>query len=514
MRKKILLSLLAGALLPLSFAPFDEYFFLAGGLIFPLVAVYFYQIIHSQSIREAFLLSWLFGLGLFLSGISWVYVAIHVFGHTPWWLATFFTLLFVSALALFYGFQGALAFYVKKRWFFWSNAPWPFILLVLPINWIFFEWLRTWLFSGLPWLLAGYSQLAMPLQGYAPIIGIYGLSLLVTILAAALLLLPRFRILMSSLIVLIISLGVYLDAQEWTKAHGKALNITIVQGNSPQLSRWDQDYLRQIMSRYENLSLQWWDKSDVLIWPENAIPIFYHRVKDSFYRRLQKKIDRYDITFITGLPVQDQTTGKYYNALLKQEKDHQQFYFKQHLVPFGEYLPLEDQLRGLIQFFNIPMSGFSLPDNDQEVIRIKGLPVATSICYEDIFPSLARQNLPNARLLLNLSNNGWYGNSLAPHQHLQIARMRALESGRELIRSTTSGISALIDHKGQLKAQTPQFEKAILTGHVQPRIGYTPYVRYTHSILIVYLLLSYLFLHFLVQKKQAERRKLNKIKPR
>jgi len=510
MKKKYLLSLICGSLLPLCFAPFDTYSFLFGWLIFPLVASFFYQIINSENIRQAFLHSWLFGLGFFLIGVSWVYVAIHVFGSTPWWLAAFFTLLFVSALALFYGLQGAFAFFVKQRWFSHPDQLWQLSILFLPLNWLFFEWLRTWVFSGLPWLLSGYSQLDSPLQGFAPVIGIYGLSLIIAILAAALILAKQLKILLPILYAGVIATGLYLDNIEWTKAQGNPLQVTIVQGNSPQQTRWDEAYLAGIMRRYESLSIQWWDKSDLLIWPENAIPIFYHRIKDSFYQRLQKKIEKYDTTFITGLPVQDQTTGQYYNSLLKQEKDSQQFYYKQHLVPFGEYLPLESYLRGLIRFFNIPMSGFSLPEQQQEIIRIKGLPVATTICYEDIFPVLARQNLPNARFLLNLSNNGWYGDSLAPHQHLQIAQMRALESGRELIRSTTSGISAIVDHKGRIKTQTPQFKKAILTGQVQPRIGYTPYIRYNNLAVILYTIFALLYLYVVASKRsiiQAKRSK-------
>jgi len=505
--KKILLSFFAGCLVPLCFAPFDSYSFLSSWLIFPLIAFFFYQIIHSKSIQQAFQLSWFFGLGLFLVGISWVYVAIHVFGSTPWWLAAFLTFLFVSSLALFYGLQGAAAFYLMQRWFPWQQSPWLIAVIILPCNWLIFEWLRTWVLSGLPWLLAGYSQLETPLQAYAPVLGIYGLSLLVATIAGSLLLLNKHKIVLPILLTTVFIAAHYLNKIEWTKAQGEAIKVTLVQGNSPQQTRWDQNYLSEIMRRYESLSLQWWDNTDVLIWPENAIPIFYHRIKDSFYKRLQQKIDRYDVTFITGLPVQEPISGKYYNALLKQEKQSQQFYFKQHLVPFGEYLPLEDILRGLIRFFNIPMSGFSLPEQQQEVIRFKGIPVATTICYEDIFPSLALQNLPNARLLLNLSNNGWYGNSLAPHQHLQIAQMRALENGRELIRSTTSGISALIDHRGRIKTKTAQFKSAILTGQVQPRVGYTPYVRYANLPLLSYLVLLLLVLIYKAKRTSTKKTK-------
>jgi len=508
--RKIVLSFLAGCLLPLCFAPFDSYSFSSGWLIFPLIAFFFYQIIHSNSIKQAFLLSWLFGLGFFLVGISWVYVAIHVFGSTPWWLAAFFTLLFVSTLALFYGLQGAASFYAMQHWFAWQSNPRKLLLFILPLNWLIFEWLRSWVLSGLPWLLAGYSQLLTPLNGYAPVLGIYGLTLMVVTIAASLLLLRRHKVLLPLIIIATFVSGHYMSNIEWTKAQGDKIRVTIVQGNSPQQTRWDQNYLTDIMRRYESLSLQWWDKTDVLIWPENAIPIFYHRIKDSFYKRLQQKINKYDITFVTGLPVQEPDSGKYYNALLKQEKQSQQFYFKQHLVPFGEYLPLENFLRGLIRFFNIPMSGFSIPEQQQEVIRFKGTPVATTICYEDIFPSLALQNLPNARLLLNLSNNGWYGDSLAPHQHLQIAQMRALENGRELIRSTTSGISALIDHRGKITARTAQFESAILNGQVQPRIGYTPYTRYANLPLLSYAIFLILFL-YITAKKQTERTKTSSL---
>jgi apolipoprotein N-acyltransferase len=501
--KWLLLTFFSGAMVPLCFSPFDQITNFSAYLIYPLISLFFIQIRQSHNLKSVFIKSWAFGFGLFLTGISWVYVAIHEFGSTPWWLAGFFTLLFITALSLFFAFQGVASLFLmqefNKRGLSKNSykSDWVAYLLVFPIIWIIFEWLRSWVLTGLPWLLVGYSQLSTPLAGFAPVVGVYGLSLLTATIAAALILLFNRSLSAKSiigrlvLIVILISVfvsGYYLQKKDWTHTLGNGLKISMVQGNISQHNRWNNNFLKSIKQRYYDLSRALWQESDILIWPENAIPVFYQYEQHSFFKKIKQKVMLHDISFISGVPFLNREQGKYYNSLLRMEKQSNAFYFKQHLVPFGEYLPMEQWLRGLIKFFNIPMSGYSLPPADQEIMTIKGIPVAITLCYEDIFPELLLKQLPQAQFLLNLSNNGWYGNSLAPHQHLQIARMRALESGRELIRSTTSGISALIDHKGRIMKQSKQFETAVLSGTIQPRVGSTPFVHYGNRPLLAYVL--------------------------
>ncbi|MFK5985056.1 MAG: apolipoprotein N-acyltransferase [Pseudomonadota bacterium] len=516
--KWLVISFITGCLVPLCFAPFDQIIAVSAYLIFPLFALFFLQIRYANSFKNAFLQSWAFGFGMFLTGISWLYVAIHEYGSTPWWLAGFFTLGFIATLALFYAVQGAISYLLMQKLltqqvknnFKAKNSPysidWLFYLILFPVMGIIFEWLRSWILTGLPWLLAGYSQLSTPLAGYAAIVGVYGLSLISLIIAGGLaylyqlqkeqLLVSRKLQLLSLIFTLFIFfvVGSVLLQQQWTQTTGAAIKVSMVQGNLSQQSRWDRNFLDGIKQRYYGLSEDLWQTTDILVWPENAIPIFYQYEQQLFFKKIQSQVNKYNISFITGVPYLDQQSinsdRKYYNSLLKMEKNSTQFYFKRHLVPFGEYLPLESWLRGLIKFFNIPMSGFSLPPSQQHRVTIKGKPVAITLCYEDVFPELLLNQLPQAQFLINLSNNGWYGNSLAPHQHLQIAQMRALETGRDLLRSTTSGISALIDSKGRIKSQSKQFEIAILSGEIQPRTGATPFVNYGNTPLLLYVILS------------------------
>jgi len=455
-----------------------------------------------------------------LIGLSWVYVAIHEYGSTPWWLAGFFTVLFIAALALFFAFQGSLSFALMRRLEKQkspnskNSTDWILYLILFPLLWLLFEWLRSWVLTGLPWLLIGYSQISTPLAGYAPIIGVYGLSLLSILFAGVIILFfainNGYRVLLILITLSVFISGHFLQNKEWTVATKNVLKVSLVQGNISQHSRWDKNFLQRIKQRYSGLSQNLWQKTDVLVWPENAIPVFYQYEEFKFFKKIKKQVDFYNTSFITGVPYLNRKEAKYYNSLLRMEKQSTAFYFKQRLVPFGEYLPLENWLRGIIRFFDIPMSAFSLPPSDQKIMTIKGIPVAITLCYEDIFPHLLLKQLPQAQFLLNLSNNGWYGNSLAPHQHLQIARMRALESGRELVRSTTSGISALINHKGHIIKQSKQFEAAILTGIVQPRTGSTPFVKYGNRPLMAYaLFMICVMLYFSYYKKNKSNRDKN-----
>jgi apolipoprotein N-acyltransferase len=209
---------------------------------------------------------------------------------------------------------------------------------------------------------------------------------------------------------------------------------------------------------------------------------------------LQLHASRTQTELITGLPVYDTVTSQYYNAMTNLG-GKQGFYYKTHLVPFGEYVPLASLIRGLIQFFNMPMSGFSAGDTEQPLIRIKGYNVMVTLCYEDVFAQDVIRKIPQTAFMLNLSNNGWYGDSFAPHQHLEMSRMRALETSRDLIRSTTSGISALIDHRGKILVQGPQFKSAVVNGKIQPRIGITPYVFWgNYPVIVLFILAAFILL--------------------
>lgn len=463
-----LLAVLSGALLPLAFAPVN--LFVIAVLSPALAFISWHHTRPAVAARRGFL----FGLGLFGVGVSWVYVAIHDYGFTGAPLAALLTFIFVAFLALFPALQAYLGVRLQQR------LPLGLHGLVFAVMWMVFEWLRGWVLTGFPWLDLGYSQINAPLAGYAPIFGSYGVSMLVVLSAGLLwqLTLQCNRIIWSvfALAVVVWFAGWGLKSVEWSQPVDKPLKVAVVQGNLPQLTKWDPDKILQRMDHYASLSEPYWGKVDAIVWPENALTILWQDAPKSYRDKLQQRVSQSGTDLVIGLPYSNEQTGQYYSSLLVLGK-HPGVYNKRHLVPFGEYVPLASLLRGLIKFFNLPMSGFSAGAEHQKHLEVAGQPLAPSICYEDAFGSELLDFLPQATLLINGSNNAWYGDSLAPHQHLQISRMRALETARELIRATTTGISALVDQHGQIIERTAEFRTQVLEGQVQPRKGATPYVR-------------------------------------
>ena len=459
------IALLAGVLLPLSFSPFHLY---------PIAVVSLALLFlcwQGTDPKQAAFRGFLFGLGMFGVGVSWVYVAIHDFGNASMPLAVLLTGLFVSFFALYIA---TIAWGVRKL----SIKPFTTIdyVFLLPIVWLGFEWFKGWFLTGFPWLEVGTGQIDGPLSGYIPVVGVLGVSLLVAIsagLLAASWQLKQWRLM---IILIIIWAGGYgLQSQSWTKPVDDEIKVSLIQGNIPQTIKWEPEQVFKTLALYQARTEQHWD-SDLIIWPENAVTVFYHQAKEFYLDPLAEQAREHQTDILLGLPVMDQSSRRYFNSMMSLGSQ-ENFYHKYHLVPFGDYVPLE-WLRGLISFFDLPMSAFQAGSEGQQLLQAAGQKIGISICYEDIFSTEVLRTVPEATLLVNATNNAWYGDSFAPHQHLQISQSRALEMGRPILRSTTNGISALIDYKGKIDAKTAQFEQAVLTGHVQPRQGETPYVHW------------------------------------
>ncbi len=474
------LSILAGVLLPLAFAPVN---------LFPLAiiapAILFWLWLDSTS-KRAFITGYLFGLGFFGVGISWVAVSFYRFGGMGLVLSVIATLLFVLFLALFPAFLG----WLSRKYLGQLNNSF-YLLLFLPASWVLVEWVRGWIFTGFPWLNLGNSQTDSPLIGLAPVIGVYGISWALTFSAGALVWVwvesNRNRIIgLVSVAVLWVVAGL-LTSIEWSNNDGEPLNASLIQGNVPQNLKWRPEQRRPTIDLYTRLSRDRWDR-DIVIWPETALPAYYHQA-ESFLQGLAReaKING-GATLLIGLPVLKKEHKKaidgtlvdqYFNSVVRVGTggdDATQFYYKSHLVPFGEYIPLKDLLGGLLELMKVPMANFSRGGMEQPLITIAGRSVGISICYEDVFGEEVIRGLPEASLLVNVSNDAWFGDSFAPHQHLQMARMRSIETARPMLRATNNGISAMIDHSGNVLATSPQFEVAVLDGKVQPQSGATPYV--------------------------------------
>ncbi len=460
----------AGALAPLAFAPF-HWFPLA--LLAPAVM---FAVWRDGGPRGGFRDGWLFGLGLFGVGVSWVYVAIHDYGYTSAPVAGLLTLVFVAGLALIPGALGAFSAGLQRA--LGEQRPGLLLLGAFPAAWVLLEWVRGWILTGFPWLQLGYAFIDTPLAGFAPWAGVYAVTWAAALSAGLLLYAWQRRGRRAALALLALAglwgLGWAAGQVSWTEPEGAPLTVAVVQGNLPQETKWDPQQVHRRLDRYAALTRQHLG-ANLIVWPENAMTVFYHQIRDDYLLPLAQQVRAAGGTLILGVPVQDPGSGRYFAAMAAMGETPL-FYFKRHLVPFGEYVPLASLLRGVVGFFDLPMSGFSR-GTGQPLLQAQGELLGMSLCYEDAFGEDLIPALPAARLLVNGSNNAWYGDSLAPHQHLQISRMRSLETGRDAVRATTDGISALIDHHGRLVEVSPQFRTVVLTGTVQPRRGATPYVR-------------------------------------
>ncbi|ADC61836.1 apolipoprotein N-acyltransferase [Allochromatium vinosum DSM 180] len=466
-----MLALGAGVLMVLSFAPFS---------LFPvamLAMAIFHQSLVTASPRSAFWRGWLFGAGLFGFGVFWIRISLNEFGNMDAWVAHLLTALFIAVMALY---SGAAGWLVRRL----DPGPaWVAPLILLPGSTVLLEWVRGWLFTGFPWLSLGYGQIAGPLAGYAPILGVHGLSLLVALsgglLWCAIRWRHRARIGAGIALAAIWIGGAGLSAVDWTEPSGPPLRASVLQANIPQAIKWDPEASLMIGETYVDLTLEHLD-SDLIVWPETALPDFLHQVRAPLLDPLTEQVRAEGAELVLGLPVMDLESGRYFNGLLA-IGSQEDLYAKRHLVPFGEFLPFKSWLGPLVRLFEIPMSDFSPGDDRRPLLSVGAHRAGVSICYEDVFPAEVIEALPEAAYLINVSNDAWFGDSLAPPQHLEIARMRALETGRDLLRATNTGISAIIDHRGRLIDTLPAFVRGAVTAEIQPRQGATPFSRFGNA---------------------------------
>ncbi|MEB0043189.1 MULTISPECIES: apolipoprotein N-acyltransferase [unclassified Pseudomonas] len=468
-----LLAMVAGALTTLALAPFD---------VWPLAIVslvVLYLGLRELSPRQALGRGWCYGFGLFGAGTSWIYVSIHTYGGASVLLAGLLMLGFIAAIAWFF----ALPTWIWARWIRRNNAPLTDALAFAGV-WLAQEAFRGWFLTGFPWLYSGYSQLDGPLSGLAPIGGMWLISFTLALTAALLCNLPQLRANKSALsigVLLLVApwvLSLSLKTYEWTSPAGPPLSVAAIQGNVEQSMKWDPAQLNAQLALYRDMTFTS-KRADLIVWPETAIPILKESA-EGYLTMLGKFAADRNSALITGVPIRQQGGRgeyRYYNGItVVGEGDGT--YLKQKLVPFGEYVPLQDLLRGLISFFNLPMSDFARGPSDQALLQAKGYQIAPFICYEVVYPEFAAGLAARSELLLTVSNDTWFGTSIGPLQHLQMAKMRALEAGRWMIRATNNGVSGLINPFGKMVVTIPQFQKGVLYGDVVPMQDLTPYLRW------------------------------------
>jgi len=456
-----------GILFTTAFAPFGLTV-LVPVLLLPLLYVYV-----SASPRDAGWLSFFFGFGLFLSGTYWIYISVVVFGQAPAWIA--FTLM-LGLVAIMAAHLFAAGWLTSR---FSHGEPW-LLLIVAPAIWVLIEWLRGWIFSGFPWLAIGYSQIDSLLAGWAPVIGVYGVSFMmmlsVTAILVAVMTAGRQRWIALALVVSPWILGGALLYVEWTEVSGPPVRSTLVQAGISQDEKWLPERRQQTLEYYRAAAWQARD-SEIVIWPEVAIPALDDQV-EPYIQALQADTKVSGRTILFGILERDESRGEVniHNSVMLVAGDRRQVYRKRHLVPFGEYFPVPASVREWMRMMNLPHSDLTPGADVQPLLEAaNGEKLAVAICYEDAYGAEQLYALPEASILINASNDAWFGDSIAPHQHLQIAQMRSLEVGRAGIRATNTGISAFISHTGEILESGPQFQAVTLTMDVEPRQGSTPY---------------------------------------
>ena len=472
----LLLNLGAGAITPLALAPFD-YWPLA------LVGLAVFQVSLTFLSKGHMLQAFSFGLGLFGVGASWVFVSISQYGSSSTGLALLLTGLFVAGLAL------VLALPYSLFRFFRTASPMVTLLLVGPLFWLLGEWLRGWLLTGFPWLYLGYSQLHTSLAGFAPVGGVLLVSLAVALTAAALsaaLLSALARRWLACCGALAITAAIWLTAdayrqQQWTQpVSDQAIKVGLVQPNISQDQKWLPENQRPTLDLLAAMSEPLWPEADWVLWPEAALPTLYEYALP-FINEVSNTAASNNSALITGVLYRRSDSPKIYNSIIARGLG-QGTYLKTRLVPFGEYVPLEQWLRGTLDFFNLPTSIIAAGHGKQRGLQVGKYQISTSICYEVVYPALVAKNAIGSDVLLTISNDAWFGDSIGPVQHMQMAQMRALETQRYLIRGTNNGVSALVNPKGEITASMPRFERTTLVGQVVAHQGETPFMRLGNSL--------------------------------
>jgi apolipoprotein N-acyltransferase len=460
-------ALLLGAFATLGFAPVDH----AEATLAALVGLFF--LADGAAPRRAALIGWSYGLGFFMVGISWVYVSMHDVGGMPAPLAALAVLLFAAYLAAFPALAVALGAHLK-------NAHWTHRLLVLPACWGLSEWLRGWLFSGFPWLAAGYAGTGGPFAGYAPVVGVHGVGWLYAFAAMAVVdLMRRFANIgwhglapRDAALPLVLAVGAGLSQAQWTMPQGAPVKVALLQGNIPQDLKFEAGRFESTLALYQRLITT--HPASLVVLPETALPRMLQTIPREYLESLQNAARAAGTNLVTGVPLAE-SRERYFNSAISLGADPSQRYDKAHLVPFGEFIPWG--FRWFVDAMKMPLGDFTRGTDTPQPLQLGAQRVAINICYEDLFGEEIIRQLPQANILVNISNIAWFGDSLAPHQHLQISRMRALETGRAMLRATNTGMTAAIDAHGRVTQRLQPFTEGALVTEVQGYAGATPYVR-------------------------------------
>ena len=478
----LITTFLLGVLTVLGFAPF---------YLFPVPVITIALLFHfwrkSDTPLQAALLGFCFGMGMFSAGVTWLYVSLHEFGAMPISIAVLFLIILCAYLSLFVTLTG----WVLRKLHIETPLVWSLLAATL---WVLFEWLRGVLFTGFPWLAVGYSQVpSSPLASFSAVVGVYGVSLILVFSAALISLFfeKELRVWRNAIFLSVIwIIGFGLQHISWIEPQGEPVTVSLLQGNISQEMKWKPEHAIQTMDTYAKLARK--SNSRLIIAPEISLPLAWDEVPSNYLAQLSTHAKQNNGDILIGMVETSKRSGEYYNSMFSFGTSSEQIYRKHHLVPFGEFIPFKPAFGWIINVLKIPLSDFSRGGADQRPMSLAGQSVAVNICYEDVFGEELINQLPQATLLANVSNDAWFGRSIGPHQHLQISQMRALETGRYMLRATNTGVSAIINERGVVLQKAEVFATTALNGLVQGYTGATPYVRFGNSLVLGFVGLSLL----------------------
>lgn len=487
-----LIAVLAGAASVLAFAPFHAWLL---AIICPAMLVALWS---GGDARLAAWRGFLYGTAEFLTGIYWIYIAVSGLGPAPWWLGVLLYILLSCACAVF----PALTGYVAKRF---SPAPGYLWLFLIPALWTLFEWIRSFILTGFPWLALGFSQGAHVLGGYVPVFGVYGVSFACALVAVLLVLAlrasasPGARLSALAGIVVVFIAGAVLGGIAWTQPSGAPFTVALAQANIPQQEKWTDPAVKISLQRYSRLTRSH-PSAKLVVWPEAAIPAWYMEVAPQLQKFGAEERTRGQ-SVVYGVLDYDWESGKGYNAVMAMGAGvglEHDVYFKRHLVPFGEYFPVPGWIKHWLSKHSLPHSSFTPGPLNQPPLAVRGWRIAVANCYEIAFGRLLRRQLPLANFIINVSDDGWFGHSIASAQQFEMAQTAARETGRYVLAAANSGITGIIAPNGRITSRLPRYRQAALTGKIRSYTGATPFVR-VGNWLIVCLSLGILIAGMLVR---------------
>ncbi|MES2318571.1 MAG: apolipoprotein N-acyltransferase [Pseudomonadota bacterium] len=466
-----LFAALAGAASVFSFAPFGWW-----PLEIFALAFLFYQVGMDTNVRRSSLIGWAFGFGWSVAGMHWLYIAMERFGNIAGPLAAVAVCLLGLYMGLFSAFATGVSTWLRRRF---TMPVTSFLFLVLPFAWGLSEWMRGWVLTGFPWVASGYAQNNSPLAGYAPLVGVYGIGVLVALCASAIAMLTQKKRMMGAgVLAATLAAGFGLSFIAWTAPEGKPISVRLVQGNIAQQEKFDPQHVLRALEQYQRQLTA--APADLIALPETAITMPPSYLPDGYLASYKQFAASSGSHVMFGIPLSD-GARTYANSVAAYAPSGQEYRFdKHHLVPFGEYAPTG--FRWFVDIMRIPLGEMARGAEVQAPFPIKDQLILPNVCYEDVFgEEIALQLRSMARpatILLNVSNLAWFGESIAIPQHLQISQMRALETGRPMLRSTNSGATAVIDARGKVVSVLPYYAQGTLAAQVQGMTGMTPYIRF------------------------------------